>query len=80
MSAAVGLDIRRPIGWLFTALGALIGGHGLLTAGDVARYARSGGLNVNLWWGLVMLVFGLAFLVLARRAGRARPVVRADAA
>lgn len=79
MSAAGGLDIRRPIGWLFTALGALIGGHGLLTAGDAARYARSGGLNVNLWWGLVMLVFGLAFLVLARRAGRTHPGVRADA-
>jgi hypothetical protein len=70
MSAATGLDIRVPIGWLFTAIGVVIAGWGLITGGDAERYARSGGLNVNLWWGLFMLAFGVVCLVLARRATR----------
>ena len=70
MSGATGLDIRVPIGWLFVALGAVIGGYGLATGGDAERYARSGGLNINLWWGLVMLVFGAICLLLARRSMR----------
>jgi hypothetical protein len=70
MSGATGLDIRVPIGWLFVGLGAVIGGYGLATAGDAERYARSGGLNINLWWGIVMLVFGAICLLLSRRASR----------
>jgi sulfite exporter TauE/SafE len=67
MSQAHGLDIRVPIGALFTLLGVMIGGYGLATAGDAERYARSLSINVNLWWGVVMLVFGLILLVAARR-------------
>ena len=70
MSTIFGLDIRYPIGAMFSALGLLIGGYGIATNGDVARYAALGGLNVNLWWGLVMLIFGLAMLGLARAARR----------
>ncbi len=62
MSASVGLDVRVPIGGLFTALGLLLTGYGLATAGDSSHYARSLSVNINLWWGLVMLVFGLALL------------------
>lgn len=62
MSSSSGLDIRIPIGGLFTALGLLLGGYGLATAGDVSHYARSVSLNINLWWGLVMLGFGLLLL------------------
>ena len=64
------LDIRLPIGALFAVLGVMIGGYGLATAGDAERYARSQSINVNLWWGLVMIVFGVALLVAARRATR----------
>jgi hypothetical protein len=63
------LDIRMPIGGLFTALGALVGGYGLLAGKDVT-HAGYVGLNINLWWGLVMLVFGLLLLASARRARR----------
>ena len=66
MSGVVGIDVRYPIGGLFTALGLLVGGYGMAPAGDAARYARIEGLNVNLWWGIVMLVFGLFMLGLAR--------------
>jgi hypothetical protein len=59
------LDIRLPIGGLFTLLGLLLVGYGLM--GDPAVYARSLGHNVNLYWGVVVLVFGALFLYLGRR-------------
>jgi hypothetical protein len=62
MSGSTGLDVRLPIGGLFTALGLLLTGYGLATVGDPSHYARSLSVNINLWWGLVMLVFGLALL------------------
>ncbi len=68
MSRATGLDIRLPIGGLFTVLGLLVGGYGLATTADAARYERSLGINVDLWWGLVMLVFGVLMLAAASRA------------
>ncbi len=64
------IDLRFPIGGLFVALGVVLAAYGIATAGDTAMYARSAGLNVNLWWGLVMLVFGALFLVFAFRARR----------
>ena len=57
------LDIRWPIGGLFTITGALLAIYGLVS--DPAIYKKSLGINVNLWWGVVLLVFGLAMLVLA---------------
>jgi hypothetical protein len=71
MTGAVMLDVRWPIGGLFTALGLLLGGYGLVTAGDAAHYARSVSVNINLWWGLAMLLFGLLLLA---GAARARPL------
>jgi hypothetical protein len=70
MSGASGLDIRLPIGGLFTLLGLLVSGYGLGTAREAAHYEQSLGLNINLWWGLVMLVFGVLLLTFASRARR----------
>ena len=64
------LDLRLPIGLMLTIFGALLTGFGLLS--DRAIYARSLGINVNLWWGLVLLAFGLVMLGLALRAGQKR--------
>ena len=78
MSGATGLDLRLPIGALFTILGLVLAGYGLATNGDAAHYAPSGGINLNLVWGAVMLVFGVIFLIGARRATRvagARPAL-----
>ena len=69
MSSSSGLDIRVPIGGLFTVLGLLLAGYGLATAGDPTHYARSLSVNINLWWGLIMLAFGL-LLLLAASLGR----------
>jgi hypothetical protein len=64
------MDVRYPIGGLFALLGVILGGYGLATAGDLGRYARSQGVNINLWWGLAMLVFGIAMVTLAARSRR----------
>ncbi len=60
------LDLRLPMGLMFSAFGVLLTGFGLVS--DAALYQRSLGINVNLWWGLVLLAFGLAMLGLARQA------------
>ena len=62
----MGIDIRLPIGGLFTVLGLLLAGYGLVS--EKALYERSLGINVNLEWGLVMLVFGVIMVVLGRRS------------
>ena len=66
----MGLDIRLPIGLMFTILGLLLAGYGLL--GDKAVYQRSLGININLWWGLVMLIFGIVMLLFGKRDSRLR--------
>jgi len=48
----------------------LVGGYGWAMQGDEIYARHSLGLNVNLWSGMVMLLFGAAMLLLARR-GRA---------
>ncbi len=64
------LDIRLPIGLLFTALGLLLAVFGSFS--DPALYRRSLGINVNLLWGLALLGFGIIMLGLARRGARAK--------
>jgi hypothetical protein len=38
-----------------------------MTSSDAALYQRSLGININLCWGLVLLVFGAIMLILAWR-------------
>ena len=61
------LDIRLPIGLLFASLGALLAVFGLVTGfSDSALYDRSLGININLWWGLVLVIFGAIMIWLGR--------------
>jgi hypothetical protein len=64
------LDLRLPIGLMFSIIGVLLTVFGLIS--DDAIYARSLGINVNLWWGLVLLVFGMVMLGLMARARKSR--------
>jgi hypothetical protein len=64
------LDIRMPIGLMFGIIGALLVVYGLLSPAEI--YRRSLGVNLNLWWGLVLVVFGGVMLALGRR-GRVTP-------
>ena len=66
------LDIRIPIGMMFTLFGLLLTGFGWL--GDKQIYQRSLGININLGWGVVMIVFGVFMLILGwRGAAKAKP-------
>ena len=76
MSLVMATDIRLPIGWLFSALGVILVGYGAYTHGN-PMYGRSEGVNINLWWGLAILAFGLLLLWLARR-GVARHISAAE--
>jgi hypothetical protein len=62
-------DLRLPIGLMFSVFGVLLTVFGLMS--DRAIYHRSLGINVNLWWGLVLVVFGVVMLALAMRGRRA---------
>ena len=66
----MGLDIRLPIGGMFATVGVMLTIYGLVTGGDSPMYARALGVNVNLWWGLAMLAFGLVMLALGRRGAK----------
>ncbi|MBK7174305.1 MAG: hypothetical protein IPH84_13965 [Bacteroidales bacterium] len=61
------VDIRIPIGLLFVVLGLLLTIFGLATINDTELYVRSLGRNVNLWTGLLMLLFGGIMLVFVFR-------------
>lgn len=62
----MGLDIRLPLGLLFSTLGLMLAGFGVISEKGI--YERSLGLNVNLAWGTVLLVFGIIMVVLGSRA------------
>lgn len=60
-------DLRFPLGLMFTLFGGMLVVYGFLS--DKAIYQKSLGMNVNLGWGAVLLVFGLVMLALSRRKG-----------
>lgn len=68
----MGLDIRYPIGLMFGIIGIVMLVYGLLTGSD-PMYHRSLGINVNVWWGAVLLVFGALMLYFARKATKETP-------
>jgi multisubunit Na+/H+ antiporter MnhG subunit len=61
----LGLDIRLPIGAFFALIGLVLTGYGLL--GNKAIYEQSLGINVNLAWGVVLLIFGLIMVFVGRK-------------
>ena len=65
----MGLDIRWPIGLMFSLVGSLMAVFGLVS--DPEIYHRSLDINVNLWWGLVLLVFGGWMLFMAWSGAKA---------
>ena len=65
----MGLDIRLPLGLLFVVTGGMMAVYGLFTHGS-AIYEKSLNMNINLIWGVVMLVFGVTMYTLGRRADK----------
>lgn len=63
------LDLRIPMGLMFTIVGAILTLYGLVTRGSDI-YSRSAGMDINLIWGLVMLAFGLSMFLMGRHSDR----------
>jgi hypothetical protein len=59
------LDLRIPLGLLFLIVGVMLSVYGVATRGSDI-YLRSAGMNINIIWGVVMFVFGLAMFLLGR--------------
>jgi hypothetical protein len=67
-----GMDIRTPMGLMFAIIGIIIAVFGMTTSGDPMYDKHSLGININLWWGLVMAAFGIIMLVMALVAGKSK--------
>ena len=66
----MGLDIRWPIGLMFSLIGVILVLFGFVTGSSPELYERSLGINVNLYWGLLLLVFGGSMLTMAWRGSQ----------
>ncbi len=64
------VDIRIPIGLMFSIVGLIISVFGFFTISDTELYQKSLGINVNIIMGVLMLIFGLVLLYFARRKKR----------
>ena len=72
------LDLRIPMGLMFTLVGAILTIYGVVTRGSDI-YARSAGMDINLIWGVVMLVFGVTMFLMGRYSDRhPKPVQPSD--
>jgi uncharacterized membrane protein len=68
----MGLDIRIPIGLMFSIFGVIITVYGFFTKANTELYNRSLHVNINIWMGLTMLVFGLFMLLLVKLAKKTK--------
>lgn len=59
-------DLRRPTGFLFALLGLILLSYGLIR--PAVRAPLDAEINVNVWCGLILLIFGGCLLWLSFRA------------
>ena len=65
----MGWDIRWPIGIIFSIYGVVLLIYGAVADPSIFQ-EKSLGVNIDMWWGLAMLFFGVFMGVLAFRASR----------
>jgi SSS family solute:Na+ symporter len=79
-STMMHVDVRIPIGMMFSLAGTILTAFGLAIRKTPELYAKSLGIDATLWWGIVVLAFGLIVLTLGRRGQmrieRERPLAR----
>jgi hypothetical protein len=61
------LDLRIPMGLMFTLVGMILTAFGFATRGS-AIYNASLGINANFWWGMVLFIFGVTMFTMGRRS------------
>jgi hypothetical protein len=68
----MGLDIRWPIGLMFTLIGVLLTIFGTINHAASSVKVDGQDTDINLIWGVVLLVFGVLML-LGAVTGRKNP-------
>jgi hypothetical protein len=66
----MGLDIRWPIGLMFSLIGLLLTGYGAMNSSRSMTKIAGQDININLIWGIVLLVFGVLMVFFAFRGGK----------
>jgi hypothetical protein len=66
-NAGIHVDARIAVGMFFTLTGTILAAFGFSTRDRVDAYIKTLGIDANLWWGLVLLVFGIVMLAFGRR-------------
>jgi hypothetical protein len=69
----MGLDIRWPIGLMFSLIGLLLTGFGAIHSSSSMTKIAGQDVNINLIWGIVLLVFGVLMVFFAYRGGKKTP-------
>lgn len=69
MSGVAQLDVRVPIGAMFAADGVVMAVYGLIGK-PTGEAAERIGMNINLWWGLLLIAFGSGMLAWKKFGGR----------
>ena len=59
----MGLDIRWPIGLMFTLVGVLLTGYSIFKSAVSTIQVSGQSVNIDRIWGIVLLVFGVAMLL-----------------
>lgn len=62
------LDIRLPIGIMFGLFGVMLTIFGATSNPEI--YAQSLGVNINLWWGIALMIFAAVMLLLGWRGSK----------
>lgn len=68
----MGLDIRWPIGLMFSLIGVILVIYGFVGGSKAAMLERSLQINIDLIWGFVLLVFGGLMLLSAKIASSSK--------
>jgi len=61
------VDARIAVGMFFALTGTILAAFGVSTRDRMDVYAKSMGIDANLWWGLALLAFGIMMLAFGRR-------------
>jgi hypothetical protein len=67
INPTIHVDARIAVGMFFTLTGTILSAFGFSTRNQINLYAKSLGIDADLWWGLVLLVFGISMLACGRR-------------
>ncbi|HMD55122.1 MAG TPA: hypothetical protein VKJ65_11285 [Phycisphaerae bacterium] len=65
------LDLRLPIGIFFLLVGLVMTVYGIVSPQMVPNISQQ--INVNLDWGILLLVFGALMTLFGARAQRRKP-------